>query len=558
MATIVLFLVLVVLVTPPLGAYMHRVYARERVGRVEHAIYRLIGVDASVEQSWRRYASSVLWFSLFSMLLLYVLLRLQGGLPLNPLTLPAVDKFVAFNTASSFTTNTDWQAYGGESTMSYLSQMIGLTVQNFVSAAVGIAVLIAMIRGFTRSKTDQVGNFWRDLVRGVVYILIPLSAVIAVVLVSRGVVQTFADSQQVVGIQGFEQTLARGPVASQIAIKQLGTNGGGFFNVNSAHPFEGGDPLSNFIQLFAILAIPAALTSTFGRMVGNKRHGWALFAAMYVLLVAGLLITVPAEQNASGSMRAAGISAAADNMEGKEQRIGVEESSVWAVATTAASNGSVNSMHDSYRPLGGVAPMFSMGVGEVIFGGVGSGLYGLIFYVVIAVFIGGLMIGRTPEYLGKKIGAKEVKYAVLAVLVPFLVVLGIAGVASVIPAGTDPRLNQGPHGFSEILYALLSQGNNNGSAFAGITVSGPFYAVAGGFAMLVGRFVPLLAALALGGSVAREGLVPESSGTLHTDTRLFVVLLLFVILVIGALTFLPALTLGPIVEHLLQGAGKLV
>jgi potassium-transporting ATPase potassium-binding subunit len=556
--TIVLFLFLLVLVTPPLGAYLHRVYTRERIGRVEHAIYRLIGVDPSVEQSWRRYASGVLWFSLLSMLLLYVLLRLQGSLPLNPLGLPAVDKFVAFNAASSFITNTDWQAYGGESTMTYLSQMMGLTVQNFVSAAVGIAVLIAMIRGFTRSWTDGVGNFWRDLVRGVVYVLIPLSAVIAVVLVSRGVVQTFADSQQIVGIQGFEQTLARGPVASQIAIKQLGTNGGGFFNVNSAHPFEGGDPLANFIEMFAILAIPAALTSTFGRMVGNERQGWALFAAMYVLLIAGLLLTVPAERSASGAMRAAGISATADNMEGKEQRIGVEESSLWAVATTAASNGSVNSMHDSYRPLGGVAPMFNIGVGEVIFGGVGSGLYGLLFYVVIAVFMGGLMIGRTPEYLGKKIGAREVKYAVLAVLVPFLVVLAIAGVASVIPAGTDPRLNQGPHGFSEILYALLSQGNNNGSAFAGITVSGPFYAVAGGFAMLVGRFVPLLAALALGGSVAKEGLVPESSGTLHTDTRLFVVLLLFVIVVIGALTFLPALTLGPIVEHLFQGAGKLV
>lgn len=558
MGSIVLFLFLLVLVTPPLGAYLHRVYTRERVGRIERVIYRLLGVDPSVEQSWRRYASGVLWFSLLSMLLLYVLLRLQGSLPLNPLGLPAVDKFVAFNTASSFITNTDWQAYGGESTMTYLSQMMGLTVQNFVSAAVGIAVLIAMIRGFTRSRTDGVGNFWRDLVRGVVYVLIPLSAVIAVVLVSRGVVQTFADSQQIVGIQGFEQSLARGPVASQIAIKQLGTNGGGFFNVNSAHPFEGGDPLANFIQMFAILAIPAALTSTFGRMVGNERQGWALFAAMYVLLIAGLLLTVPAERSASGAMRAAGISVTADNMEGKEQRIGVEESSLWAVATTAASNGSVNSMHDSYRPLGGVAPMFNMGVGEVIFGGVGSGLYGLLFYVVIAVFMGGLMIGRTPEYLGKKIGAREVKYAVLAVLVPFLVVLAIAGVASVIPAGTDPRLNQGSHGFSEILYALLSQGNNNGSAFAGITVSGPFYAVAGGFAMLVGRFVPLLAALALGGSVAKEGFVPESSGTLHTDTRLFVVLLLFVIVVIGALTFVPALTLGPIVEHLFQGAGKLV
>jgi K+-transporting ATPase ATPase A chain len=351
--------------------------------------------------------------------------------------------------------------------------------------------------------------------------------------------------------------LAKGPVAGQIAIKQLGTNGGGFFNVNSSHPFEGGAPIANFLEMFAILAIPAALTYTFGKMVGNVRQGWALFAAMYVLMIGGLLLTVPSEQTSSGAMRAAGVAASEPNMEGKEVRIGPEESSLWAVVTTDASNGSVNSMHDSYRPLGGVAPMFNMAVGEVIFGGVGSGLYGMLFYVVIAVFIGGLMIGRTPEYLGKKIGAREVKFSVLAVLVPFLGVLALTAVGSVISAGTDARLNAGPHGFSEILYAFLSQGNNNGSAFAGLTASGPFYAVGGGLLMIVVRFVPLLAALALAGSVAREGIVPETEGTLHTDTTLFVVLLVFVVLVIGALTFLPGLALGPIVEHLLQDQGRL-
>ncbi|HEY7668050.1 MAG TPA: potassium-transporting ATPase subunit KdpA, partial [Actinomycetota bacterium] len=490
-------------------------------------------------------------------LLLYALLRLQSSLPLNPTDMPAVDKYVAFNTASSFITNTNWQAYGGEFTMSYLSQMLGLTFQNFVSAAVGMAVLVAMIRGFTRNKREELGNFWRDLVRGTVYILLPLAAIMAVVLISQGVVQTLANSQAATGIQGFEQLLARGPVASQIAIKQLGTNGGGFFNVNSAHPFEGGGPLGNFLEMFAILAIPAALTYTFGKMVGNVKQGWVLFATMFILMVGGLLLTVPAEQSSSGAMRAAGIAASEPNMEGKEVRIGPEVSALWAVATTDASNGSVNSMHDSYRPLGGIAPMFNMAIGEVIWGGVGSGLYGMIFYVVIAVFIGGLMIGRTPEYLGKKIGAREVKYSVIAVLVPFLALLALTAVGAVIPAGLDGRLNQGPHGFSEIFYAFLSQGNNNGSAFAGLTASGPFYAIGGGLLMIVVRFVPLLAALALAGSVAREGIVPETEGTLHTDTRLFVVLLVFVILVIGALTFLPGLALGPIVEHLLQDQGRL-
>jgi K+-transporting ATPase ATPase A chain len=415
-----------------------------------------------------------------------------------------------------------------------------------------MAVLIAMIRGFIRSRTSELGNFWRDTVRTVVYILLPLSAIVAIVLISQGVVQTFSGSAVAHGIQGFDQTIARGPVASQIAIKQLGTNGGGFFNVNSAHPFEGGSPFGNFIELLSILLIPAALTYTFGKMVGTVRQGWAIFAAMMVLFVAGLWLTVPQEHAPSQAMRTAGVSASAVNIEGKELRYGPDQSSLWAVATTAASNGSVNSMHDSFRPLGMVAPMFNIAVGEVIWGGVGSGLYGMFFYVIIAVFIGGLMVGRTPEYLGKKIGAREMKLAAIAVLVPFLVVLALTAVAVVIPSGLDPRLNQGPHGFSEIFYAFLSQGNNNGSAFAGITVSGPFYAIAGGFAMLIARFVPLLAALALGGSFAKAGSVPPTAGTLPTDKPLFVGLLDGVIVVIGALTFFPALALGTIVEGLLK------
>jgi K+-transporting ATPase ATPase A chain len=387
-----------------------------------------------------------------------------------------------------------------------------------------------------------------------VYILLPLAGIVALLLVSQGVVQTLGDNVTAAGIQGFEQSLARGPVAGQIAIKQLGTNGGGFFNVNSAHPFEGGiGGFGNFIGMFSILLIPAALTSTFGRWVGNVRQGWAIFAVMMVLFIGGLALTVPQEHSASAAMAAAGVPTAAQNLEGKESRIGVDESSLWNVATTAASNGSVNSMHDSYRPLGALAAMFNMGIGEVVWGGVGSGLYGMIFYAIIAVFVGGLMVGRTPEYLGKKIGAREVKISAIAVLVPFILVLALAGVASVIPAGTDPRLNQGPHGFSEIFYALLSQGNNNGSAFAGITVSGPFYAISGGLLMLAVRFVPMLAGLALAGSLGRAGTVPVTSGTLHTDTTLFVVLLTFVILIIGALTFLPGLAVGPIVEHLNTG-----
>ena len=554
MITIVVYVLLLIAVTPPLGAFMYRVYSRERIGRAEGVVYRLIGVDPAVEQSWRRYAVTCLWFSFVSMLFLYGLFRFQGHLPLNPLDVGNVDAFVAFNTASSFMTNTNWQTYGGETTMSYLSQMVGLTFQNFVSAAVGMAVLVALFRGFVRSKQDEVGNFWRDLVRGTVYVLLPLSAIVAILLVTQGVVQTLGSSVSATGVQGFEQTLARGPVAGQIAIKQLGTNGGGFFNVNSSHPFEGGvGGFGNFVEMFSILLIPAALTYTFGKWVVNVRQGWAIFAVMLTLMIAGLALTVPQERGASQAMRAAGLPASVDNMEGKEQRIGVDESSLWAIATTDASNGSVNSMHDSYRPLGALAPMFNMAIGEVIWGGVGSGLYGMIFYAVIAVFIGGLMVGRTPEYLGKKIGSREVKLSAIAVLVPFLLALAVTAVGALIPGGLEGRLNAGPHGFSEIFYAFLSQGNNNGSAFAGYTASGPYPAIAGGLLMLAVRFVPLIAALALAGSLGRAGTVPESPGTLHTDTALFVVLLTFVIVIIGALTFLPGLAVGPIVEHLTEG-----
>jgi K+-transporting ATPase ATPase A chain len=554
MVTIVVYIVLLIALTPPLGSYMYRAYTHEEIGRVEGVVYRLIGVNPRLEQSWRRYAMSCLWFSLLSMLLLYAIFRLQNHMPLNPVGLGTVDQYVSFNTASSFTTNTNWQAYGGETTMTFLSQMLALTFQNFVSAAVGMAVLVALFRGFVRAKRDEVGNFWRDTVRGVLYILLPLSAIVAILLVTQGVVQTLGANESATGIQGFAQTIARGPIAGQIAIKQIGTNGGGFFNVNSAHPFEGGiGAFGNFIEMFSILLIPAALTYTFGKWVGNVRQGWMLFAVMLALMIGGLALTVPQEHSASAAMVDSGVSASAQNMEGKEQRIGTDESALWAVATTDASNGSVNSMHDSYRPLGGIAPMFNVAIGEVIWGGVGSGLYGMIFYAIIAVFIGGLMIGRTPEYLGKKIGAREVKLSAIAVLVPFILILALTAVAVVIPAGLDPRNNQGPHGFSEIFYLFLSQGNNNGSAFAGITASGPFYAISGGLIMLAARFVPLLAGLALAGSLGRAGTVPETSGTLHTDTTLFGVLLLFVILIIGALTFLPGLAVGPIVEHLSGG-----
>ena len=553
MVVIAGFLLALILLTPPLGSYMHRVYSRDRIGRLEGLCYRILGVNPNAEQSWGRYAGSLLWFSAVSMAFVFVVLRTQQHLPLNPEQVPGINPYLAFNTAASFMTNTNWQAYGGETTMSYLTQMVALTFQNFASAAVGIAALVALIRGLTRTGTAHVGNFWRDLVRGVLYLLLPLSILFAIVLMSQGVVQTLGASQQITGPQGFSQLIARGPVASQLAIKQLGTNGGGFFNANSAHPFENPTPLTNILELFAILWIASGLTYTFGKWVGNVRQGWVLFAAMWILLIAGLAITVPGERTATPAMQAAGITVTAPNLEGKEVRVGADGSALWAVATTAASNGSVNSMHDSYQALGGLAPMFNMGIGEVVFGGVGSGLYGMLFYVVIAVFMGGLMVGRTPEYLGKKIAARQVKIVVIAILVPFLVVLAFSALAVVLPAGLAGRLNTGPQGFSEILYGYLSMGNNNGSAFAGLTANTPFYTITGGIAMLVARFVPLLAALALGASVGRERTVPFTAGTLRTDTGLFAGLLTGVIVIVGALTFLPALALGPIVEHLQGG-----
>jgi K+-transporting ATPase ATPase A chain len=553
MTEIVVYAILLILLTPPLGAYMYRVYTRERIGRAEGIVYRLIGINPTADQSWRRYASACLWFSAMGMILIYAIMRLQAHLPLDPNGIPAVNQYVSFNTAASFITNTNWQAYGGETTMSYLTQMFALTFQNFVSAAAAMAVLVALIRGITRSRREEVGNFWVDTVRTTLYILLPLSVLVGIVLMTQGVVQTLGANATVHGIQAFKQTLARGPVASQIAIKQLGTNGGGFFNVNSAHPFEGGTPFGNFVENVCILLIPAALTYTYGRMVGSLKQGWAIFSVMWVLMVVGLVMTVPGERSATPAMQAAGISATAPNLEGKEVRYGPDASSLWAVTTTDASNGSVNSMHDSYQALGQVAPMFNLGVGEVIFGGVGSGLYGMIFYVIIAVFIGGLMVGRTPEYLGKKIGAREVKYSAIAVLVPFIVVLFFTAIAVVMKSTVAAAPNSGPHGFSEIFYAFLSMGNNNGSAFAGLTASGPFYAITGGVTMLVDRFVPLLAALALAGSLGRAGTVPFTPGTLRTDTPLFAGLLTGVIVIIGALTFLPGLALGPIVEHLIHG-----
>jgi K+-transporting ATPase ATPase A chain len=550
---VAVLLVLVVALTPPLGSYLHRVYTGERIGRAEGLVYRLVGVRPTAEQSWGRYASSVLWFSLAGMAFLYLLLRIQGYLGLNPQHLPGVRPVVAFNAAASFATNTDWQAYSGESTLSYLTQMLGVTFQMFASAAVGMAVLVALIRGFVRTGTDRIGNFWRDLVRTVLYVLLPLSGIVAVILLSQGVVQDLGPYRRVVGIQGFGQLIARGPAASLVAIKQLGTNGGGFFNANSAHPLENPTPISNALQSLSILLIPAALTYTFGKMVGSVRQGWALFAAMLVLLLAGLAITLPGERTASHAMRAAGVPGSAPNLEGKELRVGPDASSYWAVATTASSSGSVNSMHDSYGPVGGAVQLFNMAVGEVIFGGVGSGLYGMLFFAVLAVFIGGLMVGRTPEYLGKKVRAREVKLAIIGLIAPFFLVLGLTAVASVTGAGLEARLNAGPHGFSEILYAFTSQANNNGSAFAGLDAGRPLYALAGGVAMILGRFVPLLAALALAGSLGGQGRVPATSGTLRTDTGLFVGLLIGVIVVVGALTFLPALSLGPIVEALTHG-----
>jgi K+-transporting ATPase ATPase A chain len=566
-----LYLALLIGLAKPLGAFMARAYEGQPtfldpvLRPIERLIYRLSGVRPERGMGWRAYAVAALAFNAIGYVAVYLLQRLQGILPLNPQGFGAVTADSSFNTAASFATNTNWQGYGGEATMSYLTQMLGLTVQNFVSAATGMAVLVALIRGFRAAQSRDIGNFWVDLTRSTLWILLPLSLVLAVAQVSQGVVQNFAAYQPVAlleatadaeGAAVTEQLLPMGPAASQIAIKQLGTNGGGFFNVNSAHPYENPTPISNFLEMLAILLIPAALCYTFGRMVGDTRQGWAILAAMTVIFVALLALCVPAEQVGNPRIAALGVDVAAGaghsggNMEGKEVRFGIANSALWATATTAASNGSVNSMHDSYTPLGALVPIFLMQLGEVIYGGVGSGLYGMLAFAIVAVFVAGLMVGRTPEYLGKKIEAYEMKMASLMILIPPIVVLGFTALACVLPAGVSSLQDRGPHGFSEILYAYSSMGNNNGSAFAGLSANVPYYNLTGGVAMFIARYWLMIPALAIAGSLAKKKVVPASAGTLPTHGPLFISLLVGTVIIVGALTFIPALALGPIVEHL--------
>jgi len=594
-AQLAFFVVVLLLLTRPLGAYMARVYrgrvALERgLGWLERLIYRAGGVRAGDEMGWKTYALAMLAFNIVGLFAVYLIQRLQGVLPLNPQGMAAISPDSSFNTAVSFATNTDWQGYGGESTMSYLTQMLALTVQNFMSAASGMATMVALIRGFARHSAETIGNFWVDMTRSTLYILLPLSVILALLLVSQGVVQTFSayptatvvqptrydepvvdkDGKAVLDAKGqpttkksilTEQVIGVGPAASQIAIKQLGTNGGGFFNANSAHPFENPTPLANFLEVLAILLIAAGLCHTFGVMVGDPRQGWTVLAAMTVIFIALLAVCYVAEQNGAvlarqGVDHSASALQAGGNMEGKEVRFGIAGSALWATATTSASNGSVNSMHDSYTPIGGLVPMCLIQLGEVVFGGVGSGLYGMLMFAIVAVFVAGLMVGRTPEYLGKKIEAYEMKMASLVILItPGIVLIG-AAVGVVTAAGTAGILNPGIHGFSEVLYAFSSAANNNGSAFAGLSANTPFYNTALGLAMLFGRYWLAIPVLAIAGSLARKKTVPPGPGTLPTATPLFAGLLVGVVILVGALTFVPALALGPIVEHLTLIAAK--
>ena len=566
LAQLAVYLAALLLLAWPLGIYIARVYSGERVflervlGPVERLLYRLAGVDPAVETGWRAYAAAMLVFNALGLVVVYVFQVLQQWLPFNPAGLGAVSHDSAINTAISFATNTNWQGYAGETTMSLGTQMLALTVQNFVSAATGMACLLPLARAFVRGTSLHVGNFWVDLVRGTIYVLLPLSLLLAGVLVIEGVPQTLAAATQAKPIEGAEaQAIAHGPVASQIAIKQLGTNGGGFFNTNSAHPFENPTPLSNFLETLAILLLPAALCFTFGRIVRDRRQGHLLLLAMLVIFVPLVLLTMYAEQQPNAALDGLGVDAAAGplqpggNMEGKEARFGVAGSALWAVVTTSASNGSVNAMHDSFNPLGGMWPMWLMQLGEVVFGGVGSGLYGLLLFAIVAVFVAGLMVGRTPEYLGKKIEAFEMKMASLAILLPSVMLLLGTGVAVATGAGRAGIATPGPHGFSELLYAFSSASNNNGSAFAGLSANTPFYNLMLGLAMLVGRYGVAVPVLAIAGSLARKRVIPAGPGTLPTHGPLFLVLLVAVVVLVGALTFLPALALGPIVEQLQVG-----
>jgi K+-transporting ATPase ATPase A chain len=587
---ITVFFLVVLAITKPLGVYMTRVFSGERTflhpvfGPLERLCYRLGGVNPDVDQRWTQYAGSLLAFSVFSAVLLYALQRLQGYLPLNPMgfgTLHApagavaMTPDLAFNTAVSFTTNTNWQNYPGEATISYLVQMIGLNVHNFTSAAAGMAIAIAVVRGFVRQQANGIGNFWADLVRSIVYILLPLSIVLALFFCSQGVIQNFKPYTQVTTVEGKTQVIAQGPVASQEAIKMLGTNGGGFFNANSAHPFENPTPFTNFIQMLSIFAIPAGLTYVFGKMAGDTRQGWALFAAMSVLFLAGVSVLYHAEQAGNPVLSSLGLQSGATatqtggNMEGKEVRFGIAATALFATVTTDASCGAVNAMHDSLTPLGGLVPLFNMETGEVIFGGVGAGLYGMLLFAILAVFIAGLMVGRTPEYLGKKIEGKEVKMAMIALIATSAAILLFSGASTVIQfaktsywnpalgATTANLANAGPHGLGEILYLFTSSAANNGSAFGGINGNTPWYNLAGGLTMLIGRFLFIIPLLAAAGSLAAKKRIPVTSGTLPTHGPLFVGLLVGTVIIVSALTFFPALSLGPIVEHYLMHSGRL-
>jgi K+-transporting ATPase ATPase A chain len=607
---IIFYIVVLLFLAKPLGSFMAKVYQGERtfldplLRPVEKFIYRLAGVKAADEMGWKTYAIAMLMFNVIGLLAVYALQRIQGllplnpqglgavtpdsswntlvglltvyglqrfqhALPLNPAAMPAVTPDSSFNTAVSFATNTNWQGYGGEVTMSYLTQMLALTVQNFVSAATGIAVVVALIRGIARHETKSIGSFWVDLTRTTLYVLLPLALAVALLLVSQGVVQTLSPYQTVSLLQPTsdangnavtQQVLALGPAASQIAIKQLGTNGGGFFNVNSSHPFENATPFSNFVEMLSILVISGALCYTYGKMVGDTRQGWALLVVMTVIFVAFLGVAVWAEQGGNPAFTALGVDQTQSNinpggnMEGKEVRFGVANSALWATATTAASNGSVNSMHDSFMPLGGLVPLFMIQLGEIIFGGVGSGLYGMLAFVIVGVFIAGLMVGRTPEYLGKKIEAYEMKMASLILLIPILLAKVGTAIAVVVPAGLATIWNTGgPHGFSEVLYAFSSAAGNNGSAFAGLGANTPFYNTALGIVMFLSRYWLAIPALAIAGSLVQKKKVPAGAGTLPTHTPLFIAWIIGVIMIVGALSFIPALSLGPIVEHLMLG-----
>jgi K+-transporting ATPase ATPase A chain len=540
--------------TPVLGSYMYKVFNGRKhfmhpvFGRLERLTYKITGIDPEEETGWKSYTFSLLMFNLTGFVFVFLIQIFKSHLPLNPSGLTNVSWHSAFNTSISFMTNTNWQGYAGETTLSYFVQMVGLTVQNFVSAATGIAVLMALIRGLSRKTTEKLGNFWTDLTRSTLYILLPLSILFAVILISQGVVQNFKPNETVQTLQGAQQVIPMGPAASQIAIKQLGTNGGGFFNANSAHPLENPTPLSNFLEMLAILLIPAALTFTYGKMAGSTRQGWTIFLAMLILFIAGLCISLSAEYSTNP------IFGHLPLMEGKETRFGITNSILWSVSTSSASNGSVNAMHDSISPVAGMIAMINIMLGEIIFGGVGAGLYGIVIFIIITVFIAGLMVGRTPEYLGKKIDAYEVQMAIIAVLAPNVVIQVFSALASVSNAGISSLNNAGPHGLSEILYAFSSAAGNNGSAFAGLNANTPFYNLTLGFGMLIGRFGIIIPVLAIAGNMAKKKVTPLSAGTFRTDNWLFVGLLIAVIIIIGGLTHFPALSLGPVIDHLLMNS----